>query len=519
MKFSTGFRAAALCTLLCAVPASAQDGEQPQEPIPDFDQMSAQELATTLRDSGDRWIYEACAFGQPLYDALAAKRRGDPDIERARQFAVLLCADEKGDYAAGAETIAQLEKTTPGIDLLDLGLYFDSRLEDADAALARLGSVDLERAESLNTTRFSAVARVIQKAGKAEALSDLTLEWYQNRFFGGLSRDMQSIAAFRALDSAARQNDPATARRLLDFITSPASYITLLTSRKYEVLWPEIEQRAGEHLAAVGAENVQVTQARLANAPEDRDRFSDAAHALHFNGQFQEAIDLAAQWQQRESNGKAIEEGDGWALNIQAYAYDSLGQAQKADAIFDQLAALDPDENPWVVNFVINRSSRLVGHGRWEEGLEAAQLARTVAEDYGSVYAKMIIASNFACALHKLDRDEEAAPELEFLRANASDGLALALKGLLCHGLNEEATDVLIAAFNDPAQRDAAIAAFEVGPLDLFYTQSILPNPTALLADSPELQAELAKSVRPMPAQFIPQASLKRATLDLPDWE
>ena len=89
----------------------------------------------------------------------------------------------------------------------------------------------------------------------------------------------------------------------------------------------------------------------------------------------------------------------------------------------------------------------------------------------------------------------------------------------MCHGLNEEAAQLLQDALADAAKRDGALYAFEVDELDLFYTQSILPNARDLLADHPSLAAELAKHMRPIPEDFIPAASIKRIKLDLPEWD
>jgi tetratricopeptide (TPR) repeat protein len=222
---------------------------------------------------------------------------------------------------------------------------------------------------------------------------------------------------------------------------------------------------------------------------------------------------LARRWRERTDRGAAFEEGDGWALNIEAYAYDALGQPAKADAVFEELAKLDPETHPWVVNFVINRSSRLVGQGRWKEGLAASVLAREVAEKYGSPYAKMIIARDRACALERLGRVEEAASELAFLRANWKEAVTFAVRGLMCHGQRDEAAGLLLAALRDETERGGALAAFQTDELDLFYTASILPDARDLLTDYPELAAELDKHMRAMPEAFIPQAALRRVAL------
>ncbi len=515
MKYGLGLCAAFAVSLALATPAVAQDGESAGD-TPDFAAMSLEELVQTLRSSRDRWRQEPCSFGEPLFTALSDQIPDNPDIQRSLKFSQIFCADERDEFDKGAAYVAELKAADPDLDLLDMALYFDQRGENADAALARLRALDFDAARSLEPERFWAVARMISGAGKSDELDDLALEWSEAGLFGALKLDSQSGLAYRALSAAARQGRGDLVDGLLIYITSPRSYVSLLTNRKYETIWPQIEQRAGKNLSKSGKRNVELKLARLENSRSDRDRFSDAAHALHFNGQFEEAIELANQWQRREERGVALEQGDGWALNIQAYAYDSLGQTEKADAVFDRLAAVDPEENGWVVSFVINRASRLVGHGRWEEGLEAAELARTVP---GSTYAELIVARDHACALKQLGRADEAESELEFLRANVDDGPALTVQGLMCYGFNDEATTILLDALADPVKRDNAIDAFEVGDLDLFYTQSILPDASDLLASSPELAAELAKYVRPMPEEFIPAASLKRVKLDLPSWD
>ncbi|WP_298463874.1 hypothetical protein [uncultured Erythrobacter sp.] len=504
-------------SLVLAGPAVAQDDHSADD-TPDFAAMNAEELVQTLRSSKNRWREEPCDFGEPLFTAMSSKMPDNPSVHRTLKFSQIFCADEQGEYAKGAAYVAELETTDPEVNLLSMALYFGRRSEDADGVLARLRKLDFDGASELDEESFWPVTWMIYDAGKADELNDLALEWSQTGIFGALSLNLQSGLAFRALGSAARQERGDLAGGLLNYITSPRSYVSLLTDRKYETIWPQIEQRAGKNLSSTGKRNVELTLARLENSPSDRDRFSDAAHALHFNGQFEDAIDLADQWQRREERGVALEEGDAWALNIQAYAYDSLGQTAKADAVFDRLAAVDPDENGWVVSFVINRASRLVGQGRWEEGLAATELARSVAEENGNTYAKLLIARDRACALLKLDRMDAAMSELEFMRENVDDGAKIVVQGLLCFGFKDEAAKIMLDMFADPDKRVTAIDAFEVGDLDLFYTQSLLPDASDLLATSPELAAELAKYMRPMPEDLIPAASLKRVKLDLPSW-
>jgi tetratricopeptide (TPR) repeat protein len=501
----------ALAAALMAAPLCAQ--EAAPEPLPDLSEMSGEEVLALFRQTSGRWLREPCSFGVPVTTALQEKIGKTVPVQRARLYAAALCADEEQRFADGAKQVAELNRLTPGDPDIGLALYFARRLEDAEASFAILRGLDGPALGELGKDEYWATSRMIAKQGRNADHDELALAWVDGGNLAFINGDLHASIAVGALRAAARLGRADVVDQLLPSITSPVVYIDLLTLRDYEPFWPQIEARAGANLSLIGAEHVNVSRRRLVNAPNDRDRFSDAAHALHYNGQFEEAIALAQRWRERAERGTEIEEGDAWALNIEAYAYDSLGQREKADAVFEELAKIDPNKHNWVVNFVINRASRLVGQGRWKQGLAATELARRVAEDQGTTYAKLIIASDRACGLERLGRADEALSELAYLRENWKDGPALVVRGLLCHGFKDEAVALLLTGLRDESVRGLAMAAFQTDELDLFYTATILSQASDLLVGYPELAAELAKHVRPMPEGFIPQAALKRVTL------
>lgn len=504
------FRAAlALAAAILAAPLAAQDTKP--APLPDLTTKTSKELWALFNQDEDRWSEEPCTFGAPLAAALE-KSIAKPviDLRRMRLVAEALCADEQQRFEDGLKLAREIAAHDPKRPVTGFTLYFAGRVGDPEVMLEVLrGLTDTDLAQ-LDSDNFWPAQRVVRTAGRGAEVDALALEWVSAGKLAILDTELHEVIAIAALRAAARTGRAEMVDGLLVSITGPDSYIDMLTIRTYEPFWPQIEARAGRNLAAVGEENVRVARTRLTNAPDDRDRFSDAAHALHYNGQFEDAIALAQRWRERKAKGAKIEEGDAWALNIEAYAYDSLGQTKKADAVFDELAKYDAKEHPWMVNFVINRASRLTGQGRWREGLKATELARSVAENYGSTFAKLIIARDRACAFERLGRAKDAAPELVFLRENWKEGTALTVQSLMCHGLRDEAAGLLLEGLRDETLRDRTIGAFQTGDLDLFYTASILPHPNDLLAGYPELAAELAKHVRAMPEEFIPQAALRR---------
>lgn len=508
------FRAAlVLAAAVLAAPLAAKDTAP--APLPDLTTMNSEEIFALFRQDESRWKNEPCTFGVPVIAALESSmtQTAPPEFRRLRLFAEMFCADQEKRYEDGLKFTTDFAEISPDSPLTGLAVYFALRLKNEDRLLAVLRGLNDTALGALDRDSYWSVVRALLAAGRTGDLDTLALEWTSTGKLAFLDTELHGGVAVAALRAAAKTGRGDLTDSLLVSITDPSTYIDLLTQRIYEPFWPQIEARAGTNLALVGEENVRVARTRLTNAPEDRDRFSAAAHALHYNGQFEDAITLAQRWRERKAKGVGIEEGDAWALNIEAYAYDSLGQFKKADAVFDELAKYAPEEHPWVVNFVINRASRLVGQGRWREGLKASDLARKVAEKYGSTYAKLIIASNRACAFERLGRVKDSAQELAYLRANWKEGVSLSVQGLMCHGLRDEAAALLLGALRDENERDEALGSFQTDELDLFYTASILPQPSDLLADHSELAAELAKHARPMPEAFIPQAALRRVAL------
>ncbi len=476
----------------------------------DYSQMSDAELVKLVRDPDRSWLSEPCAIGQPLFETLWSRNSDNSQLRHSALFLGVLCDDKEQRFEDAAARFAKLEDEFGSDDMIDLGLYLDTRTENADRALTRLAKFDSETLKSLDATRYWNVARMIVKQGQNGALDEIALDWWHAGYFGSLDLELQADVAIRAMTSAIKKGETKDLSELLSYVRGPSFVLDLLADRRFEPIWPLLEERAGPNLDLVSQSYAEWAIARLENEKTDRDRFSEAAHALHFAGRFSEAIDLARQWYRREERGREIQEGDGWALNIEAFALDALGRYDEADAVFDQLAELDPDEHPWVVNFVINRASRLVGQERWQEGLAATDLARSVAEDYGSTYAKMLIARDRTCALKHLGRIDETGPEVEFLRANSKDSASVSSQGLMCLGLDDEAADVLIAAVKDDAKRSALIADFQNEEFELFYTPSKLRRPRDLLETYPELRAEVEKYIRRLPSELTPIASLKR---------
>lgn len=499
----------AALAVLCAGPATAQ--VVIAAPPPDFDAMSDAELrerVTTVLNTG---FFNACNNEMPLFSELVRRNPTHAGYRSAALFAEAVCAREHGRLEEALSLLKQSERAQTVPLQNNFGLDLAIRMSDGAEALSRLRKIAAAgRIRYLGADFLFAGIRTVTAAGLEDELGKLAYELTDSREFAQFDLDVRRTLAVRGLRHAVKAGDLSKLDELLEHIPNPVTYVSMLADRDYEAAWPAIEERSGDNLKTVADGYVRLTADRLAEKPEDRDRLSSYAHALHFAGRFQEAVDVARNWRAERNDLSGLEEGDAWSINIEAYALDALGRRDEADAVFDQLAKLPAEDHPWVVNFVINRASRLVGQERWEEGVAATDLARSVADEYGSTYAKLIIARDRACALQRLGRTDEVAREAAFLVEQFDEYPPLAVTGLLCLGRQAEAERLLAAALTKEVSRRSVLNEMQDPRFELFHTPSALTPVRDLVLANETLRAEVLKDVRILPDRFVPIAHLRR---------
>ena len=485
-----------------------------QEEPADFQSMTAAELQDRVAAMQTEGFRNACATKVPLFTELARRNPSHPGIKALGLDAAAFCAFEEGRDAEGLRLLKQGERGLSSETFDRLGLYFANRLKDAPEALARLRSLAATgQLGDIPPESIFAALDLIRRDGLREELNEFAYQLTATGGFAYLDFDVQGSLASGALRHAAKIGDHSRVEELLAYDPNPVGFLILLYDNGYAPIWPQVEAYAGDNLANVSDAYVKVTAERLTEKPEDRDRLSSYAHALLFAGRFQEVVDVARNWRQERGNLDGLEEGDAWSLNVEAFALDALGRVSEADQVFDQLATLPADEFPWVVNFVINRGSRLVGQERWEEGLAASDLAWSVADEHGSTYAKLLVARDRTCALEHLGRGREARRDIEFLLAHFDDYAPIATTGLLCVGRKAEAERLLAGALSKQLPRGAVLNEMQDARFELFYTPSALPKARDIVLASPELSEEVMKDVRVIPDRFVPIAYLRRMQL------
>lgn len=154
-------------------------------------------------------------------------------------------------------------------------------------------------------------SRLAARQGQEDRFGANAMRLFEADGYGEFSPELQSAVAYRALKPAIASGRAELVSQTLGVVRNPNLYSDLLASRDYERAWPAIEARVGEHYTQITEEYRHWALARLENEPTDRDRFSDAAHALFYDGRFEEAAALARKWRERPGAFERIEEGDG----------------------------------------------------------------------------------------------------------------------------------------------------------------------------------------------------------------
>ncbi len=495
--------------LWASVPAAAQEGLP--EPAKNYASMNDKALRSEMQSLND--AAPSCTVKYPLMAVAARRQPGVSDLGAARDLHLIQCLADLERYPEALGRIEAFEEKGYSIDDSS-SIVIAALAENGAATLGRLvralNSGDSDRVGDLTPDLVWFALRTIRKSSAASELDSAIYRAVGQGVMGQLDPMLHATFASSAVTAAIAAGDRETPARMLPFITSPKSYANFLAMRRYESIWPIVEARVGGNYRAITSEFREKTITAWTKQPDNLQNLNDAAHGALFDGDFAGAIALVDAAMARPNVPATIDEHEAWALNVKGYALDALDRRAEADAVFDDLAALDSNKYSWLVNFVINRSSRLVGQQRWAEGLAAAEVARPIAEQQGNVYARLLVARDYIGALTGLGRADEAAPHLAYVRHNRMEAPALAAAALQLAGQEEEAVDLLIEALASDNLRDGVVKDLQAQAFDLFYTRSLLPQPRDLLNRHARLHEAFLQNARFIPEKFYPAASLTR---------
>ncbi len=434
-------------------------------------------------------------------DASNQKRQADSD------YAQFQCAIDEGRWNDAYTAMVRFEKSSErsmgsvGFDIA----YFSDHYEDAVERLEAIGP-DNYSSEifKIDPERFWRLLSELSSKGEKGLQERAVRAMVESPYFDILDLYFRSNLADWQFEFDAQSGSFNDTEKLISAMVSPIPYISMLSDKRFETIWPDLERAVGEHFVDINDRNLKSVTKKYQRDTSDMESYQQMAHALVFAGEFQRVIDFVKT--PAEEDFGAITENEAWALNMKIEALDALGRQKEATDIFESLATIPVDDSNknWLINFTINRADRLAGYGKWQQALEATEYAENF---IGSAYAKMIIRRLKVCSGVHLG--VEADSLLDEVYENRQDSYVNAALAMMCDGDRSKAEKIVIEALKDPSERQSILAALQ-GPKASFYV--VRPeNPAlhGLLNTNEELSTIFEKEARFIPDKYTPWARIK----------
>lgn len=482
----------------------------------DYGSLSDDKLLARIEKESKEPQPDYCGAMLPMLAEMDKRPRFNQRNKMPKLFSQFQCAIEENRYKDAYNLSQQLEKMTGKLQDEETAFVLALFAEEYPAATRRLinmaGSTDGSAIGRLDMQHFWHLSRELARQKNEESRLRMFRAMADSPHWERLTPEARSGIAQVMITLDARNGSFERANMLSRELQGPYPFLELLANRQLEPVWPALEELAGPNLRKVADADV-VVKAEIYNRDKtNREAFQHYAHSLHFAGKFEDAIALVQSLDHRPKALLKATEHDLWALNIEAYALDSLGRTAEAEVVFDAMGALpfEGERQSWLVNFVINRASRLVGLGQWEKGLKATMLAHEITEKSGSPFAKMLVRRARICALVNLGRAAEAAPLLMEAYDRREDAYSSAAEAHLCAAQDDKAAAIVLEALQDPNHSSSMVDELQSDDFQIFYAREVLPSLRGRLRQRSEIDAAFNAVGRDMPDRLIPGASLRR---------
>lgn len=484
---------------LSATPAASEVLPRPEQIMTPEERVLFQEMAAETLDSG--------ATGPTIgtLDKALAKLTSPTKFRGFIQFAraMAMHQDEKESTAAALEAADESIRLLPeysGPLLLASQLYtYSDRPGIAADYLLRASRIDPQIAAQVPDHQIESLFRRLsfkQDQRRVRLLSDRLLE------IGWLAESLalRSSLVRRAIEARLVEDDVAGARALVPRLVSPDDSFSLLAQKRYQPLWPAIEQWAGPMLERQWRSYLAELRAKWeasGNLADARPYVEALDSADHDETIIRTILPLYSKPLDKVADYELL-----YLATTVAGALARKGRWNDIEAMYARASKVwDPAEDMNALNLDANRARYLLYAGKPTESLAVVDAALKQAERWRSINSDALLSMHLhrACTLHELKRDDEAL----LSRGRAAARLSpVSVAGLnLCLGRPDLARQVLIAGLENEATR-AQVIAF-VQRRDDFgfqseYGRRMHAQIAALRADA-ALHAAVAKYGRVLP--------------------
>ncbi|MFT8736911.1 MAG: hypothetical protein ABF760_05545 [Zymomonas mobilis] len=295
------------------------------------------------------------------------------------------------------------------------------------------------------------------------------------------------------------QNEDAA--DLLREIADPERLMEMAISRRYEVIWPEIERRLGTHSQDSLRQFAGLWLNAYANQPDNAVFINQSIRAFILAGHLQEAVQLGDSVKITphisDNNIKAI------VRSADArFALGGGGAISGAIGRLQPLSRLDPTRRQTILPVDIRLSEWLGQSGRYYE-------SRNLSEKMLSNLSLSLTPTDIAwfqrsavCSMMKLGQRGQANQMAEEMRQSHLDNKQAVIEALFCAGKSEEAVNLAISTLDNPSQAESLLKLLQ--PEGRFpdirpqYSRAVWSKLSAM----PAVERAFLKNGRILPEKF-----------------
>jgi len=252
-----------------------------------------------------------------------------------------------------------------------------------------------EKVKSLRLRWLGSLKRNLVKNEQGEVFDDLAIALSKAGYKGNKNSGADWVYQI-AVKALIGKNETETAKSLSVNINDSALLLELLIDRRYEAIWPVVEERSGKNLRKAIEADLLRTQKEYEAAPDDYKLLLWYMQSLRAAGQSQEAIKVAKPMLDEWSKVVATGKDAFWVANAYAYTLIDVGQFDKAMELMRKINSLGPEDFPNIINMSINHAMMLMENGSFEKAVSAAE---AIDLDYASTYGKMFVWSVKSCSI------------------------------------------------------------------------------------------------------------------------
>ncbi|GAA4762268.1 hypothetical protein GCM10023219_03160 [Stakelama sediminis] len=415
---------------------------------------------------------------------------------------------KRPDALAEARQCAQVNPDFPPAQwmliqaLLDKGLlveaahFIETGVQEKPELFARLDS-----------DTIASLARRLDYAGQSEEKLHLLTTLADAGFHRDHPMEYSGYAEAGIRQHLARNDSPA-AVKLLDGVLDPQDILTMLVDRRYQAIWPDIEQWSGGTLAKQRDALVAHAQTEYQYDPNPQKRL-DLANALYSTGHPAEAIAMLQKEVAEPDAMKTIGEF-GYVMTLIRL---TRFRQETGDGDLDSVTALERSQlsgpiasgNPqW--NLVPNLAKTYLMADKPARALALLNRFDT-SKNAGleDAQANGYFVALRACALYGMGNSDTAAPLVNTLEQKFSANKSALIIGVGCTSDQTAQIALIRSALEDPSRRGDMLLNLTrarqaadmppTDPTDILYRK---------LVKTPQIKALLAQYARPLPPSYIP---------------